>query len=192
MALSLRPVSLRTANEFVANLHRHHSRVVGWKFGVGVEDEHHTLHGVIIVGHPLSISLDDDWTLEVTRCCTDGTKNAPSLLYSTAWRITRNLGYSRLITYTLTIESGTSLRAAGWRIAAENLPPKRWDNRRNRSAPKVQIEKIRWEAPHSFKMTRERLDRDRSKVLGQPSFFEKGSSSESFRRDESPTLFNSL
>ena len=178
MALNLRPLSLRTANEFVSKIHRHHSRVVGWKFGVGVEDEQHTLRGVIIVGHPIATGLDDDWTLEVTRCCTDGAKNAPSLLYSAAWRIARDLGYSRLITYTLTIESGVSLRAAGWQRVAENLPPTRWDNRRNRSAPMVQMAKIRWEAPHSFKTTRERLIRDGSKESGQLSFFEKRSSSD--------------
>jgi len=71
--------------------------------------------GVITVGRPVSRVLDKDWTLEVTRCCTDGTKNAASMLYGAAWRATKALGYKRLITYTLISETGTSLRAAGWK-----------------------------------------------------------------------------
>ena len=35
------------------------------------------------------------------------------------WRAARALGYRRLITYTLQSESGTSLRAAGWRLVGE-------------------------------------------------------------------------
>jgi hypothetical protein len=52
----------------------------------------------------------------VTRCCTDGAANACSLLYGACWRAARALGYRRLVTYTLTTEPGTSLRAAGWRV----------------------------------------------------------------------------
>jgi hypothetical protein len=59
--------------------------------------------------------MDDGWTLEVTRCCTDGTRNAASFLYGAAGRATKALGYKRLITYTLIEEQGTSLRAAGWK-----------------------------------------------------------------------------
>ena len=46
---------------------------------------------------------------------TDGTRNACSKLYSAAWRAARALGYSKLITYILDSEPGTSLRASGWK-----------------------------------------------------------------------------
>lgn len=66
------------------------------------------------MGRPVARHQDDGWTLEVTRCCTDGTKNAASMLYGAARRAAFNLGYKRIITYTLQTEPGTSLRAAGW------------------------------------------------------------------------------
>lgn len=59
---------------------------------------------------------DNGLTLEVNRCCTDGAKNACSMLYGAAWRAAKALGYQRLITYTLPEEGGASLRASGWRL----------------------------------------------------------------------------
>jgi hypothetical protein len=70
---------------------------------------------VVIVGRPVARMLDNGWTLEVNRCCTDGTRNACSLLYGAAWRAAKALGYRRLITYTLPEEGGASLRGAGWK-----------------------------------------------------------------------------
>jgi hypothetical protein len=55
----------------------------------------------------------------VTRLCTLGHKNAPSMLYAACWRAARAIGYRRLITYILDSEPGTSLRAAGWRCLGE-------------------------------------------------------------------------
>lgn len=78
----LRPVTLREANAFVRTYHRHHGPVVGWKFGVGVEDEAGRLVGVAIAGRPVARMLDDGRTLEVLRCCTDGTPHVASMLYA--------------------------------------------------------------------------------------------------------------
>src|SRR5262245_58380740 len=72
--------------------------------------------GAAIVGRPVARMLDDDWTAEVTRCCTDGTRNAPSMLYRACWRACRALGYRRLVTYTLPEEGGASLRGAGFKL----------------------------------------------------------------------------
>lgn len=116
MGLVLRPVSLREANAFVEKYHRHHKKTVGHKFSVGVEEDGE-LVGVAIVGRPVSRYLDDGWTLEVNRLCTDGTKNACSMLYAAAWRAGRAMGYKRMVTYILESESGTSLTAAGWKCA---------------------------------------------------------------------------
>lgn len=74
---------------------------------------------MIIVGRPVARHLQDGRTLEVTRCCTDGTRNACSMLYGAAWRATKAMGYTKLITYTLTSESGSSLKAAGWKVIGE-------------------------------------------------------------------------
>jgi hypothetical protein len=39
------------------------------------------------------------------------------------------MGGKRLVTYTLKAESGASLRGAGWRIAGEVKPHRRWANK---------------------------------------------------------------
>lgn len=107
------PVSFSEACAFVAQHHRHHRPPQGHKFSIGLAVESN-LVGVAIVGRPVSRRLDDGWTLEVTRLCTNGTVNACSKLYGACWRIVREMGYRELITYILDTESGVSLRAAGW------------------------------------------------------------------------------
>lgn len=113
--LELQPIAFAEAREFILWHHRHHLPPMGWKFGIGLNDGERVV-GVITVGRPVARMLDNGWTLEVTRCCTDGTPHACSKLYAAAWRAVRALGYRRLITYTLADESGASLRGAGWRV----------------------------------------------------------------------------
>lgn len=116
--LRLTPLSLRSANEFVAAHHRHHRPVRGQKFSIGSSTDD-ALVGVAIVGRPVSRHRDDGQTLEVTRLCTDGTRNACSFLYGAAARAAFALGYLRVGTYILASETGSSLRAAGWRLIGE-------------------------------------------------------------------------
>jgi hypothetical protein len=114
MTLELQPLTLREARLFIARHHRHHQPPRGWKFGIAVNDGEKIV-GVIVVARPKARMLDDGYTAEVTRCCTDGTKHTASMLYAAAWRAARAMGYHRLITYTLVEEPGTSLIAAGWK-----------------------------------------------------------------------------
>lgn len=111
--MKLIPISFADANAFVAANHRHHKPVRGHKFSIGCT-LNNTLVGVAIIGRPVSRFLDDGYTLEVTRLCTDGTKNACSFLYGAAWRAAKALGYKKIITYTLASENGASIKAAGW------------------------------------------------------------------------------
>ena len=113
MALSVAPCSLAEANAFVAQHHRHHHPTPVAKFSIAAVNEG-TVVGVVIVGLPKARLSMDGWTLEVTRLATDGTRNACSLLYGSARRAAFELGYKRIITYTLAAESGSSLRAAGF------------------------------------------------------------------------------
>ena len=120
MALDIVPISLAEANAFVERYHRHHSKTVGHKYSIAAADtQTGRVVGVVIVGRPVSRYLDDGWTLEVSRLCTDGTRNACSMLYATAWRAARAMGYKKLITYILESENGASLRAAGWRCIGQ-------------------------------------------------------------------------
>lgn len=125
MSLQLVPVSFADACGFVATWHRHHAPPIGHKFSVGVADDD-VLVGVAMVGRPVARHYDDGRTLEVNRTATDGTRNANSMLYGAAWQAARALGYRRLITYTQDGESGSSLRAAGWRVLAERPPRAGW------------------------------------------------------------------
>lgn len=112
------PITFGEANAFVGKFHRHHKPMAGCKFCVAVSEED-TIVGVAIVGRPVARRQDDGWTLEVNRCCTDGTRNACSMLYRAAWRAARALGYRRLITYTMPEEGGASLRGAGFHLIGE-------------------------------------------------------------------------
>ena len=93
--LRLKPISLRDANEYVRKYHRHHKPVAGHKFSIGCEADGE-LVGVIIAGRPVSRYLDDGFTLEVTRLCTNGAKNACSFLYGAAARAAAAMGYKRM------------------------------------------------------------------------------------------------
>lgn len=73
------------------------------------------LVGVAIIGRPVARKIDQIMTVEILRLCTDGTYNACTKLYGACKRAAKELGYSRIITYTLETEPGTSLRAAGYR-----------------------------------------------------------------------------
>lgn len=150
--LVLVPISLAEANAFVGQHHRHHKPVVGHKFSVAASDGEKIV-GVAIVGRPVSRYLDDGWTLEVNRLCTDGTHNACSFLYAAAWRCAKNMGYKKLITYILDTENGTSLRASGWKCVGQ-AGGKRWTGVRK---PEVDL------CPAQMKMRFEVEERNNAK-----------------------------
>lgn len=112
------PITQKEANAFVKKYHRHHKPVTGSVFQIACAEDQKII-GVVIVGRPVARRLDNGWTLEVNRLCTTGEKNACSKLYQAAWRVAKNLGYKRLITYILSQENGISLYAAGWKCLGE-------------------------------------------------------------------------
>lgn len=152
--LELVPITLREANDFVENFHRHNGRTArnGGKFAIGCGSDY-GLVGVAIVGNPLSATFMDGYTAEVLRLCINPSqpKNACSMLYSACWRAWRAMGGRRLITYTLQTESGASLRGAGWRIVGETQAMKPGSNWNKRDGivrewqPIYGQQKFRWE-----------------------------------------------
>ena len=110
----IRPCSLREANQYVAEHHRHNKPINGHKFSVACYDGQR-LCGVAIAGRPIARCLDDGVTIEIRRVCTDGTHNACSKLYGACVRVAKELGYDRVITYTLETECGASLMASGFK-----------------------------------------------------------------------------
>lgn len=118
------PITFEDAADFVRVHHRHHTPPQGHKFSIAAMLEE-SLVGVVIVGRPVARRRDDGLTLEVTRLCTIGEKNACSFLYGAAARAAFALGYQRIGTYILKSEPGTSLKAAGWKLIGET-PGRSW------------------------------------------------------------------
>lgn len=118
MSIELQPITFAEACAFVKKHHRHHQPPVGWLFGVAANNGTAVV-GVAMVGRPVARMLQDGYTAEVIRLCADGTPHVASMLYGACWRAAKALGYRRLITYILSDEPGTSLRAAGWRLIGE-------------------------------------------------------------------------
>jgi hypothetical protein len=111
-------IDLAEANAFVAEHHRHHRPVIGHLFSLGAALDNKIV-GVVIVGRPVSRHLDNGMTAEITRLASDGTRNVCSFLYGAASRAAFALGFSKVITYILNTEPGTTLSAAGWRLVGE-------------------------------------------------------------------------
>lgn len=108
------PLTLREASAFISAHHRHHKPPRGMKFAVGVR-QGGDLVGVATAGRPVARAYGAD-VLEVNRTCTDGTRNANSMLYGAVRRAGVAMGYTKIITYTQADESGATLRAAGFRV----------------------------------------------------------------------------
>ena len=145
MRLEIVPIELDEANIFVKHYHRHHQPVVGHKFSLAVADEEGKIRGVAIVGRPVARGLNDGWTLEVYRNCSDGCRNACSALYGACCRVSFALGYRKVITYTLKSEPGTSLTAAGLKIVGE-VKGRSWSCPSRPRIDKYPLQdKIRWE-----------------------------------------------
>lgn len=148
-AMYFTPLTLRVANDFVEQHHRHSARTSndGGKFAIGLKSGDQ-LVGVAIVGRPIARLLHDETTAEVLRCCVApcAPKGACSKLYARCARLWKLMGGLRIVTYTLKREGGESLRGAGWQITAE-VEGEQWDREaRPRSTKPIHDEdKLRWE-----------------------------------------------
>ena len=137
------PLERAAMVDFVDKLHRHHDGIARDKFRIGAALGDR-LVGVVQVGRPTARALCDGKTLEVIRLCSDGTPHVCSFLYGAAARVARELGYSRIVTYILASEPGTSLRAAGWHKDAD-IRGKSWDTpSRPRKTTAPTCNKQRW------------------------------------------------
>jgi hypothetical protein len=128
------PITLPVANRHVEAWHRHHGALetvinglvrtnkgLVWFCLAAVRQSDGVVVGVAVAGRPSNRNSDDGQTIEVHRVATDGTPNACSFLLGAAARVATSMGAYRIITYTLEIEPGTSLRAAGWSREAEGI-----------------------------------------------------------------------
>ncbi len=142
------PLTLRAANDFVEQHHRHSARTAndGGKFAIGLEHAG-ALVGVAIVGRPVARLLQKPGTAEILRLCVspEAPKGACGRLYGRCKRVWQLMGGDRVVTYTLAAEPGASLRGAGFVQEAE-VAARAWDtpSRRRPSRAIEQADKIRW------------------------------------------------
>lgn len=144
--LKVVPLELREANAFIEEHHRHHRKVQGHRFSIGVIDDEGELRGCATIGRPTS-GLDPKAVLEVTRLCTDGSPNACSMLYSAAARAGKALGYRVIQTYIYKTETGASLKASGWHYVRDAHPSGRHRKRtdgQSRDTTHVEVPKTLW------------------------------------------------
>ena len=148
--MKIKPFTLRAANEYVKKHHRHSKIVQGCKFCIAAIDNDNNILGIAIVGRPVSRRLDDGFTGEIVRTCTEGFKNVNSFLYGACARIWKEMGGTKILTYTLETETGISLKAAGYIHTGTTqsfAKGKGWTTRKGREwQPKVHhVQKFRWE-----------------------------------------------
>ena len=141
--MKIAPITFKEASAYINKYHRHHRATVGCKFCISVVDDNGQIHGVAVCGRPVSRFLDDGKTLEINRVCTDGTKNACSMLYGASCRIAKEMGYSKVITYILSSESGTSLKASNF-ICEGEAGGTHWTGSRNKGQDIPSEMKTRW------------------------------------------------
>ena len=133
-------IDFLTAAYFVNRHHRHCKAPMGHKFSIGCW-KNGKLVGVAICGRPVARKLDNGTTIEVTRLCTTGEKNACSKLYSYCAKMAKKQGYKKIITYTLMSESGSSLKASNFILEAENAGKLAWTGQRKYKSKEL---KKRW------------------------------------------------
>ena len=141
--MHIAPITFREASEYINQYHRHHNATVGCKFCISVVDDDGQLRGVAVCGRPVSRKLDDGFTLEINRVCTDGARNACSMLYGACVRIAKAMGYRKVITYTLQSEDGASLKASNF-ICEGKAGGTHWTGSRNRGQNIPAELKNRW------------------------------------------------
>ena len=141
--MRIAPITFRSASEFIDQHHRHHKATVECKFCISVIDDCGTVHGVAVCGRPVGRFLDDGFTIEINRVCSDGTPNVCSMLYGASCRIAKQMGYRKVVTYTLESENGSSLKASNF-IFDGVAGGKYWTGQRNKGQPIPNEMKKRW------------------------------------------------
>lgn len=140
--MEIRPITFKEACSFISEHHRHHRPTIGCKFCIGLFDEEKMV-GCAVCGRPVSRYLDNGLTCEINRLCTDGTKNACSMLYGACCRIAKEMGYEKIITYILESENGASLKASNFTCDGIAGKP-HWTGSRNKGQNIPSEYKTRW------------------------------------------------
>jgi hypothetical protein len=153
--INSKPITIKQANEFIKQFHRHHRPTIrnSGRWAIAAIDGDDKIVGVAIAGNPVSATMMDGYTIEITRLCVQegAPKGTCSFLLSRCCNIWKIMGGKRVITYTLDSESGSSLRGAGWQLSGIVKPHRRWQNKTKSDGIKrddlkiYELSKKRWE-----------------------------------------------
>jgi hypothetical protein len=149
----LEPCSVKAAQQWVRDTHRHLPNVQGGLFAVAVNRGGQQV-GVGIAGNPARVwqgtgRIVISRVAVVSGLAPVGNHAAPActMIYGSLCRAARALGYREAWTYTLPGESGASLRAAGF-IDMGETRAEEWDRPSRRRKPAVNAQKKRrWMRP---------------------------------------------
>lgn len=132
-------IDLSEANRFISLHHRHSLplKPINVKYIIGLEHEEEIV-GVSILGRCVNRYMDDIDSIEIRRLATNGIKNGCSFLLARSCELAFSLGYQKIITYTLDIESGSSLRGCGFEISHKSKSNGKW--KRNGSTIQTRLD----------------------------------------------------
>lgn len=143
--LRIVPMLVDEANRIVRLWHRHLPVPPPMsRYAIGAV-KNGRLVGALLIGRPGAIGTPAYSVAEITRCATDGTRNAGSALYGAAARLCKAAGFWKVQTYNLDDEGGASLRAAGYVRVAD---VRGREHKRSNGAPRLNAntdDKGRWE-----------------------------------------------
>lgn len=145
--LRMVPVTRDVARPFIEEHHSHHHaprQAVMW---CAVEADGELVCVGCLERPKARHTASDPRAAEITRIASSGShKNAASKCIAGISRAAIALGYTRLVSYTLLGEAGTSYRAAGWWVTGIVPPRRSWSATGRHRAPATQPgSKVRWE-----------------------------------------------
>ncbi len=135
-------------NSFILKYHRHIDVIQGHRFSIGCMCKE-KLVGIAVAGRPISMHYDQSKIIEITRLCTDGTKNACSFLYSSCAKAAKYLGYKRIQSYILESELGSSLKASNFIYSHTSEIP-RWNKYKRNKDDK--LKRLQYNEKHGISL----------------------------------------
>jgi len=116
MTMRIESLTLDDANRFTDEFGSSLNIVDICRFAIGTVDGAGNLHGVAVCTDTYNKK-----TLEIKYLCTDGWYNASFVLYEACCRFAKNMGFTKIITYTATHDYDKALKSRGFVCEATTM-----------------------------------------------------------------------
>lgn len=145
----VQPIALHPTRAFINQFHSYRKAPRGALFCLRANCENE-FAAVAMVCRPIRPQNCDGFTAEIARLVVrDNFPHVGSFLASRCWRVAKQLGYRRLLTYVADTHAGTMWKAAGFKrigVSSSGI----WHNRQP-NLPTVTASPVRWEIEDSTK-----------------------------------------